>query len=131
MSDLPTLRLCLKFFEPSAEIVSMEGSFCLCERFSSGSSSGESNLKKLDRLAAITISALFCSCKKARMFSLFKKDPLQSLEAKRKKMLEEAMQTQRSGDLRLYATKMEMIDHLEKEIEVLRGTLGIRGAKGR
>jgi hypothetical protein len=64
------------------------------------------------------------------MFSLFKKDPLKSLEAKRKKLLEEAMQIQRSGDLRLYAAKMEMIDHLEKEIEALREASTVRGAKG-
>lgn len=64
------------------------------------------------------------------MFSLFKKDPIQSLETRRRKLLEEAMQIQRSGDLRLYATKMEMIDHLEKEIEALRETSGMRGAKG-
>ncbi len=54
------------------------------------------------------------------MFSLFKKDPVQSLENKRKKLLEEAMHVQRSGDLRLYAEKMEAIDKLEKEIEALR-----------
>ena len=54
------------------------------------------------------------------MFSLFKKDPIQSLETKRKKLLEEAMHVQRSGDLKLYAIKMEAIDKLEKEIEILR-----------
>lgn len=54
------------------------------------------------------------------MFSLFKKDPIKSLEEKRKKLLEEAMHIQRSGDLKLYATKMEAIDKLEKEIENLR-----------
>lgn len=55
------------------------------------------------------------------MFSFFKKDPLKNLETKRRKLLEEAMQIQRSGDLRLYAAKMEMIDQLEKEIQDLRG----------
>lgn len=54
------------------------------------------------------------------MFSFLKKDPLKILEDKRKKMLEEAMHIQRSGDLRLYAAKMETIDKLEKEIEALR-----------
>lgn len=53
------------------------------------------------------------------MFSLFKKDPIKDLENKRKKLLEEAMHVQRSGDLRLYALKIEAIDKLEKEIEVL------------
>jgi hypothetical protein len=53
------------------------------------------------------------------MFSFLKKDPIKSLENKRKKLLEEAMHIQRSGDLKLYALKMEAIDKLEKEIEQL------------
>ncbi len=53
------------------------------------------------------------------MFSLFKKDPIKDLENKRKKLLEEAMHVQRSGDLRLYALKIEAIAHLEKELEDL------------
>ena len=39
------------------------------------------------------------------------------MESQRKKLLEEAMHVQRSGDLKLYAVKMEAIDKLEKEIE--------------
>ena len=58
------------------------------------------------------------------MFSLFKKDPIQSLENKRKKLLEEAMHVQRSGDLRLYAAKIEAIDSLEKEIDKLKAARG-------
>jgi len=54
------------------------------------------------------------------VFSFLKKDPIQALENKRKKLLEEAMHVQRSGDLKLYAVKMEAIDKLEKEIEDLR-----------
>jgi len=53
------------------------------------------------------------------MFSFFKSDPVKKLEIRRKKLLEEAMHVQRSGDLRLYATKIEVIDQLEKEIEAL------------
>lgn len=53
------------------------------------------------------------------MFSLFKKDPIKDLENKRKKLLEEAMHVQCSGDLKLCALKIEAIDKLEKEIEVL------------
>ena len=53
------------------------------------------------------------------MFNFLKKDPIKDLENKRKKLLEEAMHVQRSGDLKLYAVKMEAIDKLEKEIEVL------------
>ncbi|MFN5169094.1 MAG: DUF6435 family protein [Cyclobacteriaceae bacterium] len=54
------------------------------------------------------------------MFSFLKKDPVKALISKRAKMLEEAMHVQRSGDLKLYAVKMEAIDKLEKEIEALR-----------
>jgi len=53
------------------------------------------------------------------MFSFLKKDPLRDLYSKRAKLLEEAMRIQRSGDLRTYALKMEVIDKLEKEIESL------------
>ncbi len=53
------------------------------------------------------------------MFSFLKKDPIKSLNVKLKKLLEEAMHIQRSGDLKLYASKMEIIDKLEKEIESL------------
>ena len=55
------------------------------------------------------------------MLSIFKKDPIKKLEARRAKLLEAAMHIQRSGDLKLYAIKMEEIDKLEKEIEALRG----------
>jgi len=53
------------------------------------------------------------------MFSFLKSDPAKKLENKRKKLLEEAMHIQRSGDLKLYAQKMVAIDQLEKEIEAL------------
>ena len=56
---------------------------------------------------------------KQSMFSIFKTDPIKTLETKRKKMLEEAMQIQRSGDLKKYAFHIETIDKLEKEIEAL------------
>ncbi len=54
------------------------------------------------------------------MFSFIKSDPLKKLQAKRAKMLYEAMHIQRLGDLRLYAEKVVIIDQLEKEIEALR-----------
>lgn len=44
---------------------------------------------------------------------------MKSLEEKRKKLLQEAMHIQRSGNLKSYASKMEVIDKLEKEIESL------------
>jgi hypothetical protein len=53
------------------------------------------------------------------MFSFLKSNPVKKLESKRKKLLEEAMHIQRSGDLKLYAQKMVAIDQLEKEIEAL------------
>jgi Family of unknown function (DUF6435) len=53
------------------------------------------------------------------MFSFLKKDPIKELTNERNKLLEEAMHIQRSGDLKLYATKMEAIDKLEKEIEAI------------
>jgi len=54
------------------------------------------------------------------MFSFLKANPIKKLELQRKKLLEEAMHVQRSGDLKLYALKMEAIDKLEKEIDLLR-----------
>jgi hypothetical protein len=57
--------------------------------------------------------------KTTSMFSFLKKDPIRALEQKRKKLLEEAMHVQRSGDLKLYAQKMEVIDALEKEFDAL------------
>ncbi len=56
------------------------------------------------------------------MFGFLKSDPVKKLEEKRIKLLEDAMHIQRSGDLRLYAVKMEAIDKLEKEIEALQSS---------
>ena len=53
------------------------------------------------------------------MLSFFTKDPRNKLQAKLKKLLEKGMYVQRSGDLKLYDTKMEAIDKLEKKIEAL------------
>lgn len=51
------------------------------------------------------------------MFGLFKKDPIKKLEKKHKKLLEEAMQLQRGGDIKGYARKMAEAEAVEKEIE--------------
>lgn len=51
------------------------------------------------------------------MFSFFKSDPLKKLRNKKAKMLEEAMHIQRSGDLKLYALKMEEVEALQREID--------------
>ena len=56
------------------------------------------------------------------MFSLFKSDPVKKLKKKKSKLLEESMQIQRSGDLKLYASKMEVIEALEKEIQTLQSS---------
>ena len=53
------------------------------------------------------------------MFSFLKTNPVNKLERQRKKLLEEAMHIQRSGDLKLFALKMEAIDKIEKEIDLL------------
>jgi hypothetical protein len=58
------------------------------------------------------------------MFSLFRKDPFKKLENQRAKLLEEAMRIQRSGDLRLYAVKMEQIDEIEKQMERIKKVSG-------
>lgn len=53
------------------------------------------------------------------MFSLFKSDPRKKLLAQRTRMLEEAVQIQRSGDLKKYAFHMEAIDKIEQQLEQL------------
>lgn len=58
------------------------------------------------------------------MLFFLKKDPIKNFENKRKKLLEEAMHVQRSGNLKLYAIKMEAIDKLEKEIEAFQKANG-------
>ena len=54
------------------------------------------------------------------MFGFLKKDPLKALQQKYKKLMEEAMQIQRSGDLKLYARKMEEAEQMAKEISLLK-----------
>jgi hypothetical protein len=51
-----------------------------------------------------------------QMFGLFKKDPVKKLEKKHKQLMEEAMNIQRSGDLRLYAKKIEEAEKVEQKI---------------
>ncbi|MTI38677.1 DUF6435 family protein [Fulvivirga lutimaris] len=54
------------------------------------------------------------------MFSFLKSDPIKKLQKKKSVLLEKAMHIQRSGDLKLYASKMAEVDQLEKEIETLK-----------
>jgi hypothetical protein len=58
------------------------------------------------------------------MFGLFKKDPVKKLEAEYAKLMEEAMHIQRSGDLKLYAVKIEEAEELLRKIEELRKKAG-------
>lgn len=53
------------------------------------------------------------------MFNLFSSNPSKKLQSKLAKLYEEAMHTQRSGDLKKYAFQMEAIAKLEKELEAL------------
>jgi hypothetical protein len=53
------------------------------------------------------------------MFGLFKKDPIKALEKKYQKLMEEAMQIQRSGDIKGYAAKMAEAEEVQQEIEKL------------
>ena len=50
------------------------------------------------------------------MFGLFKKDPLKKLQKEYKQKSEEAMNVQRSGDLRAYAVLVEELEAIEKKI---------------
>lgn len=54
------------------------------------------------------------------MFGLFKKDPIKKLEKEHAKLLEEAMNIQRSGDIKGYAAKMAEAEELEKKIAEMR-----------
>lgn len=54
------------------------------------------------------------------MFGLFKKNPVAKLEKQYQQLMEEAMQIQRSGDLKAYARKIEEAEKLAKEIQNLK-----------
>jgi hypothetical protein len=54
------------------------------------------------------------------MFGLFKKDPVKQLEKKYLKLMEEAMNIQRSGDIKGYAKKAAEAEEVAKEIEELK-----------
>ncbi|MEO0732120.1 MAG: DUF6435 family protein [Bacteroidota bacterium] len=53
------------------------------------------------------------------MFGLFKKDPAKELEKKYARLMEEAMQLQRGGDIKGYAAKSAEAEAVAKEIEAL------------
>jgi len=50
------------------------------------------------------------------MFGLFKKNPTKALEKKHERLLEEAMNLQRNGDLKGYASKLTEAEAVMDEI---------------
>ena len=54
------------------------------------------------------------------MFKFFKKDPIKALEKEYLKLMEEAMQIQRSGDIKSYALKVDEAEEIQKKIDALR-----------
>lgn len=58
------------------------------------------------------------------MFGLFKKNPTKQLEQEYAKLMEEARDIQRSGDLRAYARKLEEAEEVMKNIEAVRSEKG-------
>ena len=58
--------------------------------------------------------------KHSNMFGLFKKkDPIKALEKQYLKLMEEAMQIQRSGDIKAYSAKVAEAEEIQKQIEEL------------
>jgi hypothetical protein len=55
------------------------------------------------------------------MFGFLKSDPRAKLEKRYKKLMSDAVQVQRSGDLRAYAKKMKEAEDVQAEIEALDG----------
>jgi len=54
------------------------------------------------------------------MLKWFKKDPVKELQKQYQKLMEEAMQLQRNGDLKSYALKVAEAEEIIKKIEILR-----------
>ncbi len=54
------------------------------------------------------------------MLRFFKKDPIAKLEKKHAALLKEAMNIQRSGDIKAYARKMGEAEEVGKEIDKLK-----------
>ncbi len=53
------------------------------------------------------------------MFNLFKKDPVKKLRTQYEKLLKEAMELQRKGDIKGYALKTEAAEKVADEIQQL------------
>jgi len=55
------------------------------------------------------------------VFSLFKKDPLKKLKSQYSQIIEQAMQAQRKGDIRLYSDLTSQAEGLLSQITELEG----------
>ncbi|HBC48313.1 MAG TPA: hypothetical protein DCZ18_01505, partial [Gammaproteobacteria bacterium] len=53
------------------------------------------------------------------MFGLFKSDPKKKLDQQYKALLEQAMQAQRSGDIRKYSELTELAEAKKRELDQL------------
>ena len=53
------------------------------------------------------------------MFGLFKSDPKKKLDEQYKSLLEQAMQAQRSGDIRKYSELTELAEAKKRELDQL------------
>lgn len=58
------------------------------------------------------------------MFGLFKSDPTKKLEKKYTKLMEEARDVQRSGDLKLYAKMVAEAEEIQSQIAQLKSNNG-------
>ncbi len=54
------------------------------------------------------------------MLSFFKKDPIKKLEKQYQKILADAMQEQRKGDIRAYSVLIAKSEALAKELDALK-----------
>jgi hypothetical protein len=54
------------------------------------------------------------------MFGLFKSDPIQKLEKEYQKIMEQAVQRQRNGDIDGYSTLSQQADEIAKKIDELK-----------
>jgi hypothetical protein len=54
------------------------------------------------------------------MFGLFKKNPMKKLEEKYLRLLEEAMEIQRKGDIKGYSAKIAEAEAIQQQMEELK-----------
>jgi hypothetical protein len=57
------------------------------------------------------------------MFSLFKKDPIKKLNKAYESKLEQAMLSQRNGDIKSYSMLTEEAENIHKEILILENSI--------